>query len=460
MDEFDIVILGAGPGGYVAAIRSAQLGMKTAVVEKDAVGGICLNWGCIPSKALLKNAEILSMVKRADEFGIYFDNLRVDFKKTIERSRNVVDRLTRGVGYLLKKHKVDLIKGEGLLSTSGTVNVSENRTLKAKNIILATGARPRSIPALPLDGDRILTSRDALELKTLPASVAIVGGGATGAEFAYLYNSFGVKVTLIELLPHLLPNEDKETSVELEKSFANQGINIMTDSTVKSFSRQGTMNTVTVVQNAEKEVSVECEKVLACIGVQANSDNLGLETLGVEMERGFVKVDENMATNVPGIYAIGDLTGKMLLAHVASAQGVNVIETIAGMEPQPLDYINIPRATYCHPQVASFGLTEDQVVDQGIKYKIGRFPFQASGKALAIGETEGQIKLILGSEHGELLGAHLVGPDVTELLAEISMTHLLEGTASELGLMIHSHPTLSETLKEAALDANGEAIHV
>ena len=458
-EEYDVVVLGAGPGGYVAAIRASQLGLKAAVVERDEVGGICLNWGCIPSKALLKNADVVSLVRRADEFGIYFDNLRFDFTKAIERSRQVVQRLTRGVGFLLKKNKVEVVKGEARLKDASTVEVSDGQTLRAKNVILATGARPRTIPPLPVDGELVITSREALELKDLPGAVAIVGGGATGVEFAYLYNTYGVKVTVIEMLPHLLPNEDEEISAELEKSFAKQGISVMTGSTVNSMSRNGDRAELKVLKGAE-EVLVECDKVLVCVGVKANSDNLGLAELSVATDRGLVQIDEKMSTNVPGVYAIGDVTGKLLLAHVASAQGINAVETIAGMEPQSLDYQTMPRATYCHPQVASFGLTEKQAQEQGLEYKVGRFPFQASGKALAIGDTEGLVKVMTDSEHGAILGAHLIGPEVTELLAELSMTNLLEGTTTEIGWLVHSHPTLSEALKEAALAADGQAIHI
>ncbi len=458
--EYDLVVVGAGPGGYVAAIRAAQLGLSTVVVERDELGGVCLNWGCIPSKSLLKNAEILSLIHRGEEFGFYFDNLRVDYAKAIDRSRGVVDRNTKGIAFLLRKNKVEHIKGEASLRDSHTLEIApEGRVIRTKNVILATGARARSIPALPIDGERVMTSRHALELKQLPSSVIIVGAGATGMEFAYLYNAYGVKVTVVELLPRVVPNEDEEISHELERALSREGITFMTGAGVTEMTRiEG--GSRLKVESSNQVTEIEGEKVLVAIGVQANTEDLGLNGLGVATERGFIQVDDNMGTNVPGIYAIGDVTGKLLLAHVASAQGVMAAETISGAESQPLDYVNMPRATYCIPQVASFGLTEQQAREQGYGVKIGKFPFQASGKAVAIAETAGTVKLVVDDKYGELLGAHLIGPEVTELLAELSMARLLEGTTHELGWMVYSHPTLSEVLKEAALDADGGAIHI
>ena len=458
--EYDLLVVGAGPGGYVAAIRAAQLGLSTAVVERDELGGVCLNWGCIPSKSLLKNAEILSLIHRGEEFGFYFDNLRVDYAKAIDRSRGVVDRNTKGIAFLLRKNKVEHIKGEASLRDSHTLEIApEGRVVRAKNVILATGARARSIPALPIDGERVMTSRHALELKQLPSSVIIVGAGATGMEFAYLYNAYGVKVTVVELLPRVVPNEDEEISHELERALSREGITFMTGAGVTEMTPiEG--GSRLKVESSNQVTEIEGEKVLVAIGVQANTEGLGLDSVGVATERGFIQADDNMSTNVPGIYAIGDVTGKLLLAHVASAQGVMAAETISGVESQPLDYVNMPRATYCIPQVASFGLTEQQAREQGYGVKIGKFPFQASGKAVAIAETAGTVKLVVDEKYGELLGAHLIGPEVTELLAELSMARLLEGTTHELGWMVYSHPTLSEVLKEAALDADGGAIHI
>lgn len=459
-EEYDVVVVGAGPGGYVAAIRAAQLGLRTAVVEMDELGGVCLNWGCIPSKALLKNAEILSLLHRADEFGFQFDNLRVDYGKAVDRSRKVVDRNTKGVAFLLRKNKVDHIKGVATLRDAHTIEVSpDGQIISTKNVILATGARARSVPALPVDGQLVMTSRHALELRDLPASIVIVGAGATGMEFAYLFNAYGVKVTVVELLPRLVPNEDEEISQELERALSKEGVSFMTDAKVTGMTPvEGGTNLKVESSNGVEDV--ECEKVLVAIGVQANTEDLGLERVGVATDRGFIEIDGTMSTNVPGVYAIGDVTGKLLLAHVASAQGVMAAETIAGEESQPLDYVTMPRATYCLPQIASFGLTEQQAREQGYDVKIGKFPFQASGKAVAIGETTGMAKLVVDEKYGELLGAHLIGPEVTEMLAELSVARLLEGTTLELGGMVHSHPTLSEVVKEAALAADGRAIHI
>jgi dihydrolipoamide dehydrogenase len=458
--DYDVAVIGAGPGGYVAAIRAGQLGLKTAIVERDALGGVCLNWGCIPSKALLKNAEILSYIHRAEEFGLHFDNFHADYSVAIDRSRKVVDRNVRGVAYLMRKNKVDHITGTGQLRGNGVVEVApEGQKLNAKNIILATGARPRSIPSLPVDQNKVITSRESIVLNDLPGSIVIVGGGAIGVEFAYLYKMYGVDVTVVELLPRLVPNEDEEISHQLERSFSRHGINVMTGAGVTGLEDKANGLTVKVDKDGV-EHSVTCDKVLVAIGVQPNSDGLGLEDLSIATQSGYIQIDDNMSTNVPGIYAIGDVTGKLALAHVASAQGVTAVERIAGMETQPLDYTLMPRATYCQPQVASFGLTEAQAREQGYDVRIGKFNVQANGKALAMGETEGVVKLVVDSRYGELLGGHMIGPEVTELLGELSLTRLLEGTTLELGWAVHAHPTISEMLKEAALDAQGRALHM
>ena len=460
MSDYDLVVLGAGPGGYVAAIRAGQLGMKTAVVERDNVGGVCLNWGCIPSKALLRNAEVLDLVRGADEFGISFDNLRVDFGKAIDRSRKVVARLTRGVDMLLRKNGVELIEGEATLLDRGTVRVeAAGRTLTASNVIIATGARERELSNIPVDREAVITSREALELREVPPRVVIVGGGATGAEFAHVYRTYGAEVTIVELLPRLVPNEDEDTSRALERAFRRQGIRTLSGSAVESVSVVDG-RAVVRVSAGDETTDIDADKVLVAVGVQGNVEGLGLEALGVRTERGSIVVGDSMETNVPGIYAVGDVTGKMLLAHVASAQGVTAVETIAGMSPPRLDYTLMPRAIYCKPQVASFGLTETQAREQGFDVKVGRFPFSASGKALALSEVEGLIKLVVDSEVGEILGAHMVGSEVTELLGEVAMTRLLEGTTTELGWLVHPHPTISEMLKEAALAVDGEAVHV
>ena len=458
--EYDVTVVGAGPGGYVAAIRAAQLGLKAAVVERDELGGVCLNWGCIPSKALIKNAEVLTLLNRAEEFGFYFDNLRVDYVKAVERSRQVVERNTRGVAYLLRKNNVEHIVGEGRLKDSRTIEVApEGRTIKTKNVIVATGARPRSVSSLEVDGQTVVTSRETLESRELPSSVVIVGAGAVGMEFAYVYNAYGVKVTVVELLPRVVPNEDEEISQQLEDALSNEGITFITGAKVTGSTPVEGGSKLTI-ESSQGVQEIEAERILVAVGVQANSENLGLEGLGVATDKGFIQIDDNMSTNVPGVYAIGDVTGKLLLAHVASAQGVMAAETMAGLESQPLDYVAMPRATYCVPQVASFGLTEQQAREQGHEVRVGKFPFQASGKAIAMAETSGIAKLVVDDKYGELLGAHLVGPEVTELLAELSIAKLLEGTTLELGWMVHSHPTLSEVVKEAALGADGRSIHI
>ncbi|HAE32257.1 MAG: dihydrolipoyl dehydrogenase [SAR202 cluster bacterium] len=463
MADFEILVIGAGPGGYVAAIRSAQLGFSTAIVERETVGGICLNWGCIPSKSLLRNAEVLNLVKDAEKFGISFDNLSYDFGKAIDRSRQVVRRLTTGVGYLLKKNNVEHIVGSATFVDAHTIQIGtatgENRTVSAENIIIATGARQREIPTLPIDHNVVITSRDALEMREIPNRVVVIGGGATGAEFSHVYRSYGSEVTIVELMDRIVPNEDQEISEVLDKSFRDQGIESRTSASVEAIEINGDIATVKISENGNNSV-IECDKVLVAVGVQGNTDGIGLEQVGVATDRTFITVGENLETNVSGVYAIGDVTGRMLLAHVASAQAVTAIEYIAGLNPPQIDYSLMPRAIYCKPQVASFGLTESQARDQGINIKVGKFPFTASGKAIALGETDGMVKLVVDEEIGEIIGAHMIGAEVTELLGELSITKMLEGTATELGWLVHPHPTISEMIKEAALDTVGEAIHV
>jgi len=458
--DFDVVVLGAGPGGYVAAIRAAQLGLKTAIIEKDSVGGVCLNWGCIPSKSLLRNAEVLNLVNNAEEFGITFENLTYDFSKAISRSREVVDKLTSGVRYLLNKNQVQLIEGTGkLIGPHEIETMEDNRKFTSENIIIATGARQRDIDSMPIDHHVVINSRDALSMSEIPDDITIIGGGATGVEFAHIYRSYGAKVTIVEMMDRIIPNEDSEISDSLKKSFAEREIDIKVGVAVKSIQASNGTALVTLVENEEEHL-ITSDKVLVAVGVQANTDGIGLEKAGITTNKGFISIGENMETNVSGVYAIGDVTGKMLLAHVASAQAVTAVEYIAGLNPAPLDYQLMPRAIYCEPQVASFGMTEAQAKDQGIETQIGRFPFSASGKAIALGHTEGIVKLVIDPEIGEIIGAHMIGPEVTELLAELSMTKLLEGTTTELGWLVHPHPTISETLKEAALDSTGEAIHI
>ena len=458
--NYDLVVIGSGPGGYVAAIRAGQLGLKTAIIEKEALGGVCLNWGCIPSKSLLKNAEIVSYINRADEFGLKMDNFHADYSVAIDRSRKVVDRNTKGVAFLLEKNKVDHITGTGTIAGAGKVEVApDGNVIEAKNIIIATGSRPRTIPPLPIDGDKVITSRESIVLSELPSSIAIVGGGAIGVEFAYIYKMYGVQVTIIEMLPRLVPSEDEDISAQLERAFKRHGIDFITGAGVTGVDTKGSGVTVTLDKDGAAQ-TLEFDKVLVAIGVQPNVEDLGLETAGIATDRTGITVDEKMATNVAGIYAIGDVTGKMPLAHVASAQAVVAVETIAGLETQPLDYTYMPRATYCIPQIASFGLTEAQAREQGKEINVGTFNVQANGKALAMGETAGLVKLVVDAKHGELLGGHMIGPEVTELLGELSMTRMLEGTVLELGWTVHAHPSLSEMLKEAALGAQGRAIHM
>ena len=422
--DFDVVVLGAGPGGYVAAIRAAQLGLKTAIIEKDSVGGVCLNWGCIPSKSLLRNAEVLNLVNNAEEFGITFENLTYDFSKAISRSREVVDKLTSGVQYLLNKNQVELIEGTGKLTEPHEIEILENnRKFTSDNIIIATGARQRDIDSMPIDHHIVINSRDALSMSEIPDDITIIGAGATGVEFAHIYRSYGAKVTLVEMMDRIIPNEDSEISDLLRKSFAEREIAIKVGVTVKSIQASNGTALVTLVANGEEHL-ITSDKVLVAVGVQPNTDGIGLEGAGITTDKGFISIGENMETNVSGVYAIGDVTGKMLLAHVATAQAVTAVEYIAGLNPAPIDYHLLPRAIYCEPQVASFGMTEAQARNHGIEIQIGRFPFSASGKAVALGHTEGIIKLVIDPEIGEILGAHMIGPEVTELLAELSMTKL------------------------------------
>ncbi len=458
MPDFDVVVIGSGPGGYVAAIRAAQLGLRTAIVERDEVGGVCLNWGCIPSKALIRNAEVVSLFENAEEFGITAENVSYDFSRAIDRSREVVKKLTAGVSLLLKRNGVEYVEGFGVLEDRNTV-AAGGRKLSTENVVIASGAAFREIPGLPIDGETVITSREALETRDAPERVVIVGAGATGAEFAYVWSAYGAEVTLVELMPRIVPNEDAEISRALARSFAKQGIESITGARVEGVDLDGESAVVAVTSEDGQRV-IECDKALVSVGTKGNVEGIGLEDAGVATERGFISVDDRMETNVPGVYAVGDVTGRMLLAHVASAQGVTAAERIAGLEPPRLDYETMPRAIYCKPQVASFGLTEEQAKERGYEVRVGRFPVAANGKALGLGETEGMVKLVVEAEVGDILGAHMIGPEVTELLGELSMARLLESTDKELGWLVHPHPTVSEIVKEAALDAAGEAVHI
>jgi dihydrolipoamide dehydrogenase len=463
--SFDLIIIGGGPGGYVAAIRAAQLGLQVALVERDNLGGICLNWGCIPSKALLRNAEVVRLVRDAKDYGISIEKFSADYAAAQARSRVVSNRLVKGVEFLMKKNKIQVIKGEAMLTARDRVEIShaidradDGRALTAKNIILATGARARSIPGLTFDGTNVISSREALELKQVPNPIVVIGASAVGMEFATIFRSYGAEVTVLEMLPHLLPREDADVSIEFEKAVKKAGINFRVGAKVERATHRGGKVQLQVSANGATE-TIDAEKVLVAVGVQPNVENLGLEKLGVELERGAIKVDDYGRTNVPGIYAIGDVTMKLALAHVASAQGVLAAETLAGKATRPLDLNNVPRCTYASPQVASLGLTEQQAKDAGHEVRVGKFQFRANGKALGINEYEGFVKLVVDKKYGEILGAHLIGPEVTDLTGELSLAKSMELTPEELAHAVHAHPTLTEVIAEAALDSMGMAIH-
>jgi dihydrolipoamide dehydrogenase len=465
MKPYDVIVIGAGPGGYVAAIRASQLGLNTAIVEKEWLGGVCLNVGCIPSKSLLKNAEVATILrKRGREFGFSFDNLNLDYGTAVKRSRQVSNRLTRGVGFLMKKNQVDVHMGIAKIAARDTVTVTDAdgnvQDLKGKNIIIATGAKSISVPGIPVDGEKVITYREAILQEKLPESVIIVGSGAIGVEFATIWNSYGVEVTIVEMLPRLVPLEDEEVSAELAKAFKRGKIKVLNHHKVESI--EPTDSGVSVkVAGEEGEQTLEAAQALMAIGFKPYTGGLGLDTIGIKLtDRGAVQIDERMATNVPGIWAVGDVTAKLMLAHVGSAQGFICAENIAGAETIPLDYEMMPRATYCQPQIASFGLTEKQAKDRGYNPKVGRFPFQANGKALGLGESGGWVKIISDEKYGEILGAHMIGPEVTELLPELTLAQMMELTSAEIARNVHAHPSLSEVLMEAAHSIEGSAIHI
>jgi dihydrolipoamide dehydrogenase len=464
-ENYDVVVIGAGPGGYVAAIRAAQLGQKTVIVDKQWLGGVCLNVGCIPSKALLKNAEVAHTLReRGKEFGFSFDNLKLDYGVAVKRSRQVSDRLVKGVGFLMKKNNIAVLIGTAKLTAKDTVSVTDKdgkvTELKTKNIIVATGASSAVPGAWKVDGEKVVTYYEAILHEKLPKSVIVIGSGAIGVEFSTVWSSYGVDVTIVEMLPRLVPLEDEEISAELDKAFKKRGIKSLLGHKVESV--EATTSGVKVTVSAEGATKIlEADQALVAIGFRPNSKGLGLEDVGVKLsERGFVEVDERMATNVPGIWAIGDVTGKLMLAHVGSAMGIVCAENIAGAETIKLDYEMMPRATYCQPQIASFGLTEAQAKERGYTVKVGRFPFQANGKALGLGDYAGWVKLIVDEKYGEILGAHMIGPEVTELLPELTLAHMLELTPHEIARNVHAHPTISEALMEAAHAAEGQPIHI
>jgi dihydrolipoamide dehydrogenase len=458
MSNYDTIVIGGGPGGYVAAIKASQLGQKTAVVEKEHLWGICLNWGCIPTKSLLRNAEVVNLLQEGRKFGFSFDNLSIDYSVAQKRSRKVSQRLVKGVGFLMKKNKIDVLEGFGILKSATEVEVN-GEVHTAKNIIIATGARARSIPGVEIDGDKLLTAHQALELTEVPNSIVVVGAGAIGMEFAHLFHSYGAEVTVVEMLPNVLPLEDEEVGQEVEKQFGRAGVTVKTGTKVEKVETNSDGVTISVSKGDESE-TLQAEKALIAIGVAPNSENMGLEEVGVKTNRGFIEIDDQMATNVAGIYAIGDVTGKLALAHVASAQAIVAAEAIAGHSPRPLTYINMPRCTYTHPEVASVGLTEAQAKEQGYDIKIGKFPFQPNGKALGLDDNIGFVKIVAESKYNEVLGVHMVGPHVTELLAGPTGMIGLETTLEELAHTVHPHPTLSEVVMEAAHVALGQAIHI
>ena len=461
--ECDVLVIGGGPGGYTAAIRAAQLKLRVAVVERERLGGICLNWGCIPTKALLRNAEVLAGFRKAEEWGISYDNLRFDFTKMIRRSRGVADRVAKGVEYLMKKNSIEVIAGSARLLDVRTVQVlaagTPAETVSARHIILATGARARTLPGVAIDRQRVITSTEAMNLPAQPESMIIIGAGAIGIEFASFYATIGTKVTVVEMMPGILPVEDRELTKLLETSLKKQGIEILTGTKVDAVTPGATEVRVTV-SGPEGGKELKAERALMAIGVQGNVENLGLEALGVKVEKNHVVVDEYYRTNVPGIYAVGDVAGPPWLAHVAAAEGICCVEALTGHAAEPVDYQAIPGCTYCRPQIASVGLTEDRAIAEGHELKIGRFPFRPLGKAVAIGESEGMVKLIFDAKYGELLGAHILGAEATEMIAELVVAKRLGTTGKDLFRAVHAHPTLSEAVMEAAAAAYGEAINL
>jgi dihydrolipoamide dehydrogenase len=465
MESYDVIVVGAGPAGYVCAIRAAQLGQKVAIMDMQWLGGVCLNVGCIPSKALLKNAEVAHTLReRGKEFGFSFENLKLDYGVAVKRSRQVSDRLVKGIGFLMKKNNIAVHMGTAKVIAKDTVAVTDKdgklTELKSKNIVVATGASAMVPSAWKVDGEKVVTYLEAITQEKLPKSVIVIGSGAIGVEFATVWNSYGVDVTVVEMLPRLVPLEDEEVSAELEKAFRKRGIKSLTGHKVEAVDATETGVKVTVSANGENKI-LETEQALVAIGFRPNSKGLGLEETGVKIsESGFVEIDEKMATDIHGIWAIGDVTGKLMLAHVGSAQGIVCAENIAEAETITLDYEMMPRATYCQPQIASFGLTEVQARERGHTVKVGRFPFQANGKALGLGDYAGWVKIVVDEKYGEILGAHMIGPEVTELLPELTLARMMELTPAEIARNVHAHPTLSEVLMEAAHAAEGSAIHI
>ncbi len=460
---YDVIVLGSGPGGYPAAIRASQLGKKVAIIEKESMGGVCLNWGCIPTKALLKSAQVYEYAKHAADYGITVQNPTHNFEGVVKRSRGVADKMSKGVQFLMKKNKIDVIMGYGRLIAPGKLEITAadgtKKTEEAKNIIIATGGRARQLPSMPIDDVKIIGYRAAMVLPAQPKSMIICGSGAIGSEFAYFYNSMGTKVTIVEFMPRIVPVEDEDISKELEKQYKKQGIAIMTDSEVLSVDTSGA-GVKAKVKTPTGEITLEADILLSAVGVVANIEDIGLEALGIKTEKGKIIVDAFGQTSVAGIYAIGDCTPGQALAHVAAKEGINAAEHLSGHHPEPIDYNNIPGCTYCSPEIASVGYTEKAAKDAGFEIKVGKFPFMASGKASAAGATEGFVKVIYDAKYGEFLGCHMIGMNVTEMIAEAVVARKLETTAHEILNAVHPHPTMSEGLKEATAMAYGEAIDV
>lgn len=463
MATYDLLVIGSGPGGYVAAIRASQLGLKVGVIEKESLGGICLNWGCIPTKALLKSAQVFEYVQHAKEYGIEVGESKVNFGEMINRSRNVAGGMSKGIEFLFKKNKIEKIMGFGKLAGKGKVEVTtedgKKEIYEAKSIILATGGRARELPNLPIDGKKIIEYRKAMSLEKQPKSMVVVGSGAIGVEFAYLYNSIGTDVTIVEFMDRIVPVEDTDISKELERQYKKKGIKIMTSAEVTKVDTSGSGCKVTV-KTAKGEEIIECDVVLSAVGMATNLEGIGLETLGIKTEKGKVLVDDFYKTSVDGVYAIGDIVHGPALAHVASAEGIICVEKIAGHHPEPLNYGNIPGCTYCQPEIASVGMTEEQAKAAGYEIKVGKFPFSASGKASAAGAKEGFVKVIFDAKYGEWLGAHMIGANVTEIIAEAVVARKLETTGMDIIKSVHPHPTMSEAVMEAAAAAYGEVIHI
>ena len=461
--SYNLIVIGSGPGGYVAAIRASQLGMKVAVIEKESLGGICLNWGCIPTKALLKSAQVFDYINHSKDYGIDINGSSIDFTSVIERSRNVADGMSKGVNFLMKKNKVDVISGYGKVHAKGEVEVTDSENKKSihktDNIIIATGGKSRELPNVKIDGEKIIEYRKAMTLKKQPKKMVIIGSGAIGSEFAYFYNSIGTEVTLVEYLSNILPLEDIDVSKQLEKSFTKAGINIMKGTEVLSV--EANKNGCKVSYKSNDDVNtMDCDIVLSAVGVETNTEHIGLEELGIIVEKGKINVDDYYKTNIDGIYAIGDIVKGPALAHVASAEGIICVEKIAGLNPSVMNYDNIPSCTYCSPEVASVGFTEKQAIDLGYEIKVGKFPFTASGKANASGHSDGFVKVIFDKKYGEWLGCHMIGYNVTEMIAEVVTARKLETTAHEIIKAVHPHPTMSEAVMEATAAAYDEVIHL